>query len=529
MKNTYIISVALFFGLMINFSCAELEEEPVGLLSPEGFYKTTDDVAIGINGSYSLVSHENFWGRKLSLSLMLRGDMVAIGDLTTASRRIEVDQMNMGANNGMVSSFWPMGYQILAAVNYAIEGANLVEASEAELNPLIAEARFLRAFVHFHFVRLFGEIPYIDFAFSDPNLAYTLPQSSEDDIYVGIVEDLEFAKLWLPDMPVTRTRPGKGTAASFLASVHLTLKDYQSAYDEAKYVIDNSGAFGYSLEPDFADLFDPSIGAPSNEVILELDYIGNDASTTPGSLGGSNAAIDYLASVTGPRKDERFSTGEGWSVAVPSLAAYNSFDPQDYRRAVSFDTLMIYEGADTPYTDWGTISLNVARPHIAKYFRKHGEMLGEGNPAVAAGANCRDSENDYILMRYADVLLMAAEASNEINSGPNAESEGYVNMVRSRARRELDSDPSNDRAIPADVPGGLDQASFTTEVLNERRTELAFEFGRWYDIKRRDLGVNAFGASGLEQQNFNPAKDYYFPKFQQDVDKNENLTQNDGY
>ncbi|UXP32776.1 RagB/SusD family nutrient uptake outer membrane protein [Reichenbachiella agarivorans] len=528
MKRTYIILTVLLMSLSINFSCSDLEEEPVGLLAPEAFYQTTSDVQIGINGAYSLLTHESFWGRKLPLSLLLRGDMASIGDMTTTSFRIEVDQMNMSATNGMVSAMWPKGYEILAALNYTMVGAESIDAADTEVNPLLAECRFLRAFIHFHFVRLFGEIPYIDFAFTDANIAYTLPQSSEDDIYAGIIEDLEFAKQHLTDRPVSKQRPGKGTAAAFLASVHLTRANYPAAYAEAKYVIDNSVAFGYSLEPEFADLFDPSIATPSNEVLFELDFKGNDASANPSSLGGTNAAIDYLASVTGPRKDERYTTGEGWSVAVPTLAAFNSFDPQDYRRVVSFDTMMTYNGVATPYTDWGAIPLNVARPHIAKYYRAHGEVLGEGNPAVSAGINARDSENDYCLMRYADVLLMAAEASNEVN-GPTAEAEDYVNQVRKRARRELDADPTNDRAVPADVAGGLSKEEFTTMVLEERRVELAFEFGRWYDIKRRQLGVTAFGPSGLEQQNFDPARDYYYPKFQQDVDKNDNLTQNKGY
>jgi starch-binding outer membrane protein, SusD/RagB family len=222
-------------------------------------------------------------------------------------------------------------------------------------------------------------------------------------------------------------------------------------------------------------------------------------------------------------KDERFSIGEGWSVAVPALAVFNTWDGRDYRKSVSFDTVMTYLGADTPYTAWGTIPLNVSRPHIAKYYRALGQS------GAASGLNGRDSEIDQPVMRYAEILLTAAEALNEINSGPNAEAEGYVNEVRSRARRELDTDAANNRTFPANVTGGLSQDAFRTLVLEERRLELAFEGGRWYDIKRRQLGVEAFGASGLEQQNFNPSKDYLFPKYQTDVDLNDNLSQNNLY
>lgn len=520
MKRSYIVSAIFVLSMLFTFSCDDLIEEPVGLLSPEGFFKTPQDVQVGLNGGYSAMEHEAFWGRKLSLALLLRGDMVTIGDQTTTALRIEVDQMNMSSNNGMVNAFWPKGYEALAAINYALEGAKTVEASEEELNAVVAEGRFLRAFIHYYFVRLFGEIPYIDFAFSDPDLAYTLPQNPVEDTYAGIIEDLEFAKLWLPDAPGLRSRPGKGAAAALLASVHLTLENWPAAYEEAKWVIDNSGTFQYNLEGEFADLFDPAMSAPSNEVLFEIDFSGNDAA---GSIGGSNPSTDYWASVTGPRKDERFATGEGWSVAVPSLEVFNTWDERDYRRAVSFDTLMVYLGEETPYTEWGDIPLNVARPHIAKYYRTLGLS---GAPS---GLNGRDSEIDQPVLRYAEVLLTAAEALNEMNSGPNAETEGYVNQVRERARRELDGDPTNDRSFPANVPTGLGVDAFRDLVLEERRLELAFEGGRWFDIKRRRMAETAFSSGGLEQQNFNPARDYLFPKYQDDVDKNPNLTQNDNY
>ncbi|TRX60193.1 RagB/SusD family nutrient uptake outer membrane protein [Fulvivirga sp. M361] len=523
MKLTYIKSILLLISMFLVLSCEDLDENPIGLLAPEGFYETPGDVQVGINGGYSIMGHEALWGRKLPLSILLRGDMATIGDMGTPSRRIEVDEMNMGVSNGMVRAFWPKGYEAIAALNYAIEGGETLDIAEEEINPIIAEGRFLRAFIHYHFVRLFGEIPYIDFAFSDPDLAYTLPQSSVEDVYAGIIEDLQYAKQWLPDVPVSRDRPGKGTAASFLASVHLTRENWDLAYQEAKYVIDNSGAFQYNLEGEFADLFDASLPASSNEVIWEINFIGGDASTNPGALGGTNAAIDYMAPVTGIIGDERFDFGAGWSVAVPSIAVFNDWDARDYRKAVSFDTVMVNGGAEVLYTDWGSIPSAIPRPHIAKYFR------AQGQAGTIAGSNGRDSENDYILMRYAEILLIAAEAMNEMEQGPNAEAEDYVNQVRSRARRELDSDVGNDRTFPENVPSGLDVNGFRELVLEERRLELAFECGRWYDIQRKRMGQEAFGAGGLEQHAFNPARDYLFPKLQEDVDRNPNLDQNANY
>lgn len=520
----YIINYKVWLVAMLTVvSCQSLEEDPVGLLAPKSIFSGPDEVKIAINGGYSYLNYESFLGRKMSLSILLRGDMVTIGDMGTSARRIEVDQMNMSATNGMVNAFWPSAYQSIGALNYADEGGLALGLDAADINPVLAEGRFLRAYIYFNMVRLFGEIPLIDFAFKNLNEAFTIPQASEGEIYDSIIEDLEFAKIWLPDRQYSRSRPGKGTAAALLAEVQLTLENWQSAYDEAKYVIDNSGSFGYQLEPDYADLFDPSLPASSSEVLFELNMIGNDAPTNPGALGGTNATSDYYAAVTGPAGDERFEFGAGWSVAVPSMAVFNTWNSGDYRRAVSFDTTIVNGGVELHYSNWGDVSGLTPRPHIAKMFR----ALGQSESA--SGANGRDSDLDIPLIRYAQVLLIAAEALNELQAGPSAESMGYVNEIRSRARRELDSDASNDNLIPADVPLGLDVDSFRELVLEERRLELAFEGHRWFDIKRRQMGLQAFGAGGLEQWNFDPATDYYFPKYQQDVDMNSNLDQNNGY
>ncbi|WP_044211376.1 RagB/SusD family nutrient uptake outer membrane protein [Flammeovirga sp. OC4] len=521
MKNKFIYTILLSVGMLFNYSCTNLEEKPVGILSPDAF-STPSDLMLSVNGGYSLLGHEQFWGRKLSLTLLLRGDMATIGDMGTSSRRIEVDQMSMSANNGMVSAFWPKGHEIIGAANVAIEGAKLVNGDEAEINAIIAEAYFLRAFVYYNFVRLFGALPYVDEGIDNPDDAYNMQEIPAEEIYAGIIEDLEFAKQWLPEQSRMRSRPSKGTAAGFLASVYLTTEDFAKAYEEAKYVIDNSGAFGYNLEGEFADLFDPSVPEASKEVLFEIDFKGGDGGGVPSSLGGANTSTDFIIPVTGPRGDQRFGFA-GWSVAVPALKVFESWDEKDYRRSVSFDTVMVVDGNTLPYTDFPTVdSRNVARPYIGKYFRS----VGQSN--TPTGNSGRDSEYDYPIMRYAEVLLIAAEALNE-TSGPNAEAIGYVNSVRERARRELDGDPSNDNAFPANVSGGVSKDELRTIVLEERRLELAFEFGRWFDIKRRQMAPEAFGVSGLEQQSFDVSKDYLMPKYQQDVDRMPNVSQNQGY
>ena len=504
MKN--IINKIFIITLVGSFlSCADLEEKPVGVLAPEGFFKSPKDVETAIFGAYGWIASERLWGRQFVTAIMLRGDMVDIGDRGTPAERQQVNDFNMDDGNGMVRQFWPYWYQVISAANSAIAGAESLGLSEDEINPLIAEARFVRAFSYYHLVRTFGDVPYIDFFISDPSSVIGISKTPAAEIYSNILADLEFAKQWLPDQQPSdvRSRPTKGTAASYLASLHLTLHDYQGAYDEAKWVIDNKGTFNYSLEPDFQNLFRAEMQDGLNETIFSLDFLGLQN-------GGGGANDDIMPPMTGIRGADEL----GWSVAVPSMAVYNTWDDRDYRKEVSFADSALIGGELQPYT----VFQNTKRPHIAKYRRYPGESNAEG----------RYSDNNYATMRYAEVLLIAAEALAEINGGPNTEAEGYVNEVRARARNWAGK-PTD---FPADVPSGLSKVDFINLVLDERRLELAFEYKRWYDIKRRELGLEVFtGPSSLEPHpNFDPGRDYLMPLPRTELAINPGLLpQNPGY
>lgn len=498
-------------SLLLIAGCTDLEENPEGFLSPTGFVKTTEDLQAIVNGSYSYLASEEFTGRKMCLSLLLRGDMCTIGDPTTPSRRQEVDQFAMTSTNGMVSAFWPRGYAIIGNANTAIAAAEFVEADEAAVNAIVGQARFIRAYTYYHLVRIFGDVPYIDFAVTDPAQIEGITRTPTAQVYEGIKEDLEYAKQWLPNTQPFRSLPSKGSAAAYLASVHLTLGEWQQAYDEAKFVIDNSGSFDYSLEADFQNLF---VGGPVQEglkeTVFSVDFKGGDQNdANPGNL-----SRDYMASVTGPRGSIS-GAAEGWSVAVPTIEVFESFDDNDYRKKVSFITEMIDgDGALVQWPDFGNYSRNVPRPHIAKYYRFPGESSNNG----------RDSDYNYAVMRYAEVLLIAAEALNEI-SGPTGEAYGYVNQVRARARNT----PDGVSAFPEDIASGLSKDQFRDAVIEERRIELAFEFKRWYDQKRRGL-FGSFQPGGLDPQpNFTVSRDVLFPLPILELNNSPGITQNPGY
>jgi starch-binding outer membrane protein, SusD/RagB family len=491
--------IGMFLG------CADLEERPIGLLAPESLFNTSRDVEIAIFGAYGWIASERLWGRQFVTALMLRSDMVDIGDRGTPAERQQVNDFNMDDNNGMINSFWPYWYQVISAVNAAISGAESLNLEESVNNRLVAEARFIRAFSYFHLVRMFGDLPYIDFFITNPELVKEINKTPEATIYQGILADLEFAKQWLPDQQPNniRSRATKGTAASFLASVHLTLHDYPKAYEEAKWVIDNKGRFGYDLEPDFQNLFRAELSNNMREHIFAVEFLGQQ-------VGGGGANDDIMAAMTGIRGADQL----GWSVTVPSMQVFNTWDDRDYRKRVSFEDSALIEGVMQPYT----VFVNTPRPHIAKYRRYPGNSNAEG----------RYTDHNYAAMRYADVLLMAAEAAAEVNNGPTAESIGWVNEVRARARNA----GGQQNSFPEDVQAGLSKEDFVDMVLEERRLELAFEYHRWYDIKRRRMGDEVFkGPNSLEPHaNFDSNRDYLMPLPRIELDVNPNLApQNPGY
>ena len=276
--------------------CADLEEKPVGLLAPEALFRTSKDVETAIMGAYGWIATERLYGRQFVSALMLRSDMEDIGDRGTPAERQQVNDFNMDDNNNMVNQFWPVWYQVISSTNAAIFGAQGLNLPESTGNPLIAEARFIRGFAYFHLVQVFGDIPYIDYFISNPESVKSISKTPAATVYASIIADLEYAKQWLPDKQPSdvRSRATKGTAASYLASVHLTMGQYQKAYTEAKWVIDNKDKFGYALEADFQTLFKAPQVPNMKEHIFDIDFLGLKS-------GDGGANDDIMPPMTGIR------------------------------------------------------------------------------------------------------------------------------------------------------------------------------------------------------------------------------------
>lgn len=527
----------LLMGMSI-IGCSKLEEDPKSIVDSEGLAQALGlELAEGyLAGAYSGMHHRNFMSREMTQVLMFRSDMMAIGR-TGSQERIDHDNFTVSADNGLIvnkNSYWPKVYQIIRATNDAIGAANsFTDEDQDVVNGIIAESRFIRAFIYFHLVRQFGAIPYLD---DKTNLSEvsSAERTPAETVYANIIEDLEYAKATLPNVQSSRAKPSKATASAYLALVHLTREDFQLAYDEASDLISKEGLYSLGLEPDFQDLFHPTNKDGSLEPLFHLDFTG---------VSDGDQGRDYQVAFTGIRSDDQYtnssgsSMGGGWSVEVPALAVYTTWDANDYRRTVTFDATAIQDGNVVPYQNY-TVGDGraVNRPHVAKYTRMANTTASQGNG--------RASTSHYYMMRYAEVLLIGAEAANEI--GQTADAETWANRVMARARNGGNSRVNSANALvaPSAVPAdltGLSKDAFRTRILEERRYEFAYEMKRWYDIVRRRLGSTAFGPNGLESEvstesgvgpgakQFDANRDYLLPIPADEILINPNLTQNPGY
>jgi starch-binding outer membrane protein, SusD/RagB family len=503
MKKKTTLICLIVYSLTL-FRCTDLQENPKGLLAPEAFFKSLNDVEAGLFGAYGQFVSVNLYGRELPVLLMLRGDMGAIGDQGTTAERKQIDEFDMNSENSLARNVWQAFYRTISSANTTIQAARNVPGDEARKKSLEAEARFIRAFSFFNLVRLFGDVPYLDGPVETTAQLKDVKRTPVSEIYGHILEDLIFAKQNLPHRHAgdIRNRATSGTAATVLADIYLTLGQNENAAREARYVIQNSqSVYNYYLEKNYQDLFDGNLAASLKEPILMTDWHNTLMD------GGINE--DWLISQTRIRG----FADRSLSVVVPTLKVYTTWDPRDYRRAVSFEDSVLVNGVKTDITEVARVS--VKRPHIAKYFRY---------PGPQNAGDDRRADNDYHIYRYADVLLMAAEAIAE-TEGATPEAIGYINEVRRRAR----FNGKTTSAYPFDVPATLSKADFISLVREERRLELAFEFKRWFDIQRWKILDKAFtGPNALETWTVNPSKDYLMPIPLSEIRLN-GWSQNSGY
>jgi hypothetical protein len=474
-------------ALLMNGCTEDLTERPKSIISPVNFYQTNADYEAAITGIHKsyFVGTGGAWSvfDNYIAIFLCAGAEDTNGKGDNRFNRLDVD-----ANSEQVATAWRNIYQAINEANMVISRLDeTTQVSDENKKIYEGQARYLRALGYFYMVRWFGEIPLV----TEENMhdVANAGQATVAEIYAKIIEDLTIAKNNLPVSSV-RTRPTKGAATLMLASVYLNmtgwpLKDvskYALAKEEAKAVIDMPI---YELERNYEDLWKVSNKLTTKEIIFMFN----------GVIGaGSNF-------------DRCVRPGEegGWEDMF-SDARYLYAFPEGPRKTFTFHT-DFFDAAHTHWTNSG-----VKQPFMWK-FRDAGAK-GDATSLSRSGT----AEGFFPIARYAEALLIYAEAAAMVAGAPTDDALEAINQVRRRAG-------GYDPAVYPDLPAGMPLDDFIKAVIDERFWEFGFELIRWFDLLRKEM---------VEEVNRDlyphvSKKNYLMPKPPADVAMIKGLTQNSGY
>ncbi|MBV9879200.1 MAG: RagB/SusD family nutrient uptake outer membrane protein [Gemmatirosa sp.] len=368
-----------------------------------------------------------------------------------------IDEFLVTADNAPVSSFWGSSYTPINEANAILDRIDAVTYTDAAAKDrAIGEAKFNRALHYFNLVRLFGDVPLFLHEVNTYSEAFS-KRTAADSVYRQIIADAQDAIAKLPTraaLPAAQAgRATKGAASMLLADVYVTRKQWQDAANVLQTVL----GMGYSLVTPYERNFDPTTknGAES---IFEVQF----SESVVGQ--GSQYIYRFAPFNSGNALTSGFNdltiNQAGWNIPTRDLIA--AYEPGDLRKAASIGWYR--NAANTQYTD---VAVGDSIPYIRKYAQPFAQAGRQGN--------------DFPIYRYAETLLLYAEALNELNR--TSEAYQYVNQVRARA------------GLGA-LAAGLSQAQFRDAVWKEERVELAFEDKRWFQLLRAGTAVQVLNAQG---------------------------------
>ncbi|MDQ3535407.1 MAG: RagB/SusD family nutrient uptake outer membrane protein [Bacteroidota bacterium] len=453
----------LFILITIISGCEDfLESNPQGIPTQESFPTTEDDALLATNAVYSTLRSWSYHSGGYPI-LDIMSDDAHKGSNPDDQRAIlgPYDTFTFTTTQDPLDNWWNTLYEGIKRANVVIEYVQSISMNENLRTRSLGEARFLRALYYFDLVRAWGGVPIVET--TTPPL--TLARSSEAEVYILIVNDLLISienlreKSELPAADLGRAT--KGAARALLAKVYLFRGDFANAEIYALEVINSQQ---YDLEPNFehANSIEGENGVESVFEIGALQVEGD-----PGNQYANTQGV-------------RGSPNKGWGFNRPSISLRGAFEAGDPRQQLTIielgdviDDILILGDGTTPdeYNNGYTTE-------IESYNRK--VWVPGSNTISNWGHNRR-------LIRYADVLLMAAEALNE-NDKPELALQ-YLNQVRQRAR--------------GDNPGILPDITETNKdvlkeiILNERRVELALEGHRFWDLVRTGKAPEVLGPIGF--------------------------------
>lgn len=482
----------IYFGILIisvglNFGCKKfLTVDPPYSQDVENFFQSPEDYDRALTGAYDMLqgSFMTLW-----IGEIASDNAIAGGESVNDSQGLhQIDDMTHGGVNNELRNVLRWNYTGITRANYILENKDNIDFVGKD--HIIAEAKFLRAYYYFELVKYFGDVPLIIDKRIGIEEALQIPRSPKAEVYAQIEKDFSEAAQVLNPIASQKGRATKGAALAFLGKVYL----YQNKFSEASSTFDeviNSGI--YSLIPNYNDLF--SVANENNsETIFDVQYTGLEG----GSYGcliclEGNAAVGFQ----GIRQYNGPVYGDGNSYNLPTQALYDAFSSIDPRRGA---TILDIEAFIAAQPDASSITYaQGAGGHTGFYNNKYIKRQGE----IGLPDNDLTSPVNYRVIRYADVLLMAAEAHYQ--TGNTSKAQQLVNQVRVRA------------GVP-----GLAVNSINV-IYKERRFELSGEGLRFFDLVRTGQAADFI-------QGFIPGKHEVFPIPQVEIDlAGGSWPQNSGY
>ena len=487
MKLKYNLIAIALLGFSFS-SCSDiLEQNPQTDLSENDFYKTADDILSAVNGAYSSLQEGDIYGNWYVFGEIPSDNTrnQLSGSVTTQN---EFDQFYIDTQNSMIANFWKAAYKVINRTNTILGRIDGIEINTELANRYKLECKFIRALMYFNLVRVYGDVPLVlkEISISE---SYDILREPKENVYNQIIADLKEAQ----DLPVSYStaedgRATQGAAKALLANVYMTLHKYAEAETILAEII-NSGRYSLlentpgSLNIDgYKNVFSP-VNHNSKEGIFEIQFL-------KGGYGeGSNYANNFAPENSGTNVVAVGGTGGN---NIPEMDIYNAYEEGDLRRDFSM-SLGYYDNRKN--NEW------VESRYVCKFM----DVPYQNN----------DASNNYPVIRYADVILMYAEALNQ--NGKTAEACKYLNMTRRRGFGYQTTETS-----PVDLQT-TDKAQFALMVEQERRVELAFENHRWFDLIRTGRAVEVMRSKGFSLNETN----LICPIPQKQIDVNPKLTQND--
>jgi hypothetical protein len=442
MKKIYFV-----ITLLVLTGCSrELTEDPKGLVGGAAALSSQAGLESALTGAYGslMVPWESGFTTVSQIAMTMGGDDLTTHAGSNKEEFREFDRFTVSSLNSRMNPIWLGCYKTIQSTTNIINNyQGVLDGNETTIQQITGEAYFLRALCYYWLTRLWGAVPVIPSETYSPEYL-TLQKSAPAEVYKLIEKDLEMAEQWVGNVKRDPGRPNKGAVKALLADVYLTeggwpIKDaskYALAAAKAKEVIDNKSVYNFNLYQDgYLKIF---AGGTVEDVFTLF---------TRGQWSTYNS---FYGLSTMPENES------GWSDFFPELNFFYDF-PAGTRKEATFSTEFVVKGETIPWQETST-----KHPYYKKF------RIQSGNQATYM------SNNPVIMIRYAHVLLIYAEAQARATGIPNNDAYGAVNAVRLRAGLD-------------DLPAGMSGTDFANAVVAERAWEFAGEWNRWFDLVRLEM------------------------------------------